>query len=156
MMKVIEMMLQSHPQAEMQRASDRFAVISALSACEQACSVCADAALGETMHLETLLPCILISLDCAEVCRATARLLMRQTESGSTTPLSAAQLQACAIACQLCTDMCEVQAEDYNFCRICADVCSHCKERCDLLLGELATAAGDVGEDSSSRLHGLA
>src|SRR5258708_15327296 len=120
-MRTIELMLQNHPNAETQRTEDYSSALEALSACEQVCSDCADACLGETAHLAILRRCIRINLDCAEVCATTARLLSRHTETASA--IVHAQLHACVLACQICGDECEMHADIHNYCRICPETC---------------------------------
>ena len=146
-MKMIEMLLQSHPRAETQQIPERLAVISALAACEQACGICADACLGESNRVESLLSCIQACLDCADVCAAALRLLTRRI-GGHGALLRVAQLHACAAACQLCADACDPWVEDYNHCRLCVDVCFHCKEQCDMLLVDIASAEVPEAEES--------
>src|SRR6266496_5873271 len=48
--------------------------------CEQACTACADADLGEQMVAD-LVKCARLNLDCADMCQTTARVLSRQTRS---------------------------------------------------------------------------
>lgn len=137
-MKTIEMMLRSHPRADAQRAVDFAEALRALSTCTEICTACADACLGETGHLEHLRRCIRTDLDCADVCAATARVLMRQTETPH--ELVHAQLHACIVACQACADECETHREMHDHCRLCAETCRYCQERCNFLLGEISSA----------------
>lgn len=147
-MKTIEMMLRSHPRADAQRATDYAETLKALSTCAEICTACADACLGEPDLVERLRRCITTNLVCADVCAATARLLIRQTESPN--DVVHAQLHACILACQACADECEVHGEMHDHCRICAETCRYCQERCNFLLGEISsagTADASAGED---------
>src|ERR1044071_8892837 len=108
-MKTIEMMLRSHPRGDAQRVVDYAEALTALSACAEACTACADSCLGENEHLERLRRCITTDLDCADICAATARVLTRQTEAPN--ELLHAQLHACVLACLVCADECELHAE---------------------------------------------
>ena len=137
-MKTIEMMLRSHPSADRQRVVDYAEALKALSTCVETCTVCADACLAETAHLERLRRCISTALDCADVCAATARVLTRQTEAPN--ELVHAQLHACVVACQICADECESHAEMHDHCRINAETCRYCQERCNFLLGEISSS----------------
>jgi hypothetical protein len=137
-MKTIEMMLRSHPRADQQRSVDYAEALKALSTCAEICTSCADACLGEPEHLERLRRCITANLDCADVCAAGARVLVRQTETPN--ELVQAQLHACVIACRACADECEVHSEMHDHCRICAETCRYCQERCNFLLGEISSA----------------
>lgn len=142
-MNMIETMLRSHPHADLQHSDDYAEVLNALGLCAQVCSSCADACLGESNDVGMLRRCIRMTLDCADVCAATVRLLVRQTETPS--DLAHAQLHACILACQLCTDECEAHASMHDHCRICAETCRHCQERCNFLLGEISSSG--VEED---------
>jgi hypothetical protein len=137
-MKTIEMMLRSHPRADAQRVVDYAETLKALSTCVETCSACADACLGEPEHLERLRRCITTDLDCADICAATSRVLMRQTETPN--ELVHAQLHACVVACQICADECESHADRHDHCRINAEACRYCQERCNFLLGEISSS----------------
>ncbi len=135
--KLLEAMLRSHPRADLQRADKYADVLNALSLCRLVCVSCADACLSEEQvgHLQR---CIRTDLDCADVCEATLRLVTRQTESPH--ELVHAQLHACIVACQICADECEKHASMHDHCRVCAETCRHCQERCNFLLGEISSA----------------
>src|SRR5687768_10110712 len=137
-MKTIEMMLRSHPRGDQQRVLDYAEALRALTTCAETCTVCADACLGESEHLDQLRRCIVTNLDCAEVCSATARVLTRQTEAPN--DLVHAQLHACVVACQVCGDECERHAETHDHCRINLESCRYCQERCNFLLGEISSS----------------
>jgi hypothetical protein len=148
-MKTIDLMLHRHPRADAQHTHDYVEALEALATCAATCTSCADACLGEREGLEHLRRCISTNLDCADVCGATARVLMRQTETPN--ELVHAQLHACVLACQLCADECEQHATMHDHCRICAEACRHCQERCNFLLGEITssgTADGMNPEES--------
>lgn len=142
-MNLIETMLRSHPRADLQRVEKYADVLNAISLCGQICTSCADACLAEdnSAHLRR---CISTDLDCADVCDATARLVIRQTESPY--ELVHAQLHACILACQICADECEKHASMHDHCRVCAETCRHCQERCNFLLGEISSSG--VEEES--------
>lgn len=151
-MKTIEMMLRSHPRTDDQRFVAEYAeALGALATCANTCTACADACLGEPEHFEKLRRCLRTDLDCADVCAATVRVLTRQTETPN--ELVHAQLHACIIACQLCADECESHAGMHDHCRICAEACRHCQERCNFLLGEISSSgtAETVSPDESLR-----
>jgi hypothetical protein len=147
-MKTIELMLRSHPRADQQHAVVYAEALAALRMCAETCTSCADACLGEPEHLERLRRCIRVDLDCADICTATARVLMRQTETNN--DIVHAQLHACVLACQMCADECEVHADMHDHCRLCAEACHHCQERCNFLIGEITSSgtAETNAEDS--------
>jgi len=85
----------------------------------------------------SLVKCIRIDLDCADICAATARVLSRQTEYDAN--LTRAQLQACVVACQTCADECEQHAEHgMQHCVVCAAECRRCETVCQELLQAIA------------------
>jgi hypothetical protein len=137
-MKTIELMLRHHPRADQQRVAQYAETLQALSVCVKTCTACADACLGEAEHLESLRRCIVTNLDCADVCEATLRVLARQTDTPH--ELVHAQLHACVVACQLCADECARHIDDHDHCRINAESCRHCQERCNFLLGEISSS----------------
>lgn len=151
-MKTIEMMLRSHPRADPQRVVDYAEALKALSTCAEICTACADACLGETEHLVHLRRCITTNLACADVCTATARVLVRWTETPH--ELVQAQLHACVVSCQHCADECEQHDDAHDHCRICAETCRYCQERCNFLLGELSSSgtAEEVDPNESPTL----
>lgn len=148
-MKAIEMMLRSHPRSDARHATYYAEAMAALSTCAEVCAACADACLGESEHLERLRRCITTNLVCSDICTATARTVVRQTEVPN--EVVHAQLHACILACQTCADECELHGDEHDHCRICAETCRFCQERCNLLLGEISasgTAEANTGEDS--------
>jgi len=135
---MVEPMLRTHPRADLQHSKDYANALNALALCEQVCTSCADACLGENGDVASLRRCIRTDLDCADVCAATARLIGRQTETPN--ELIHAQLHACVLACQLCADECETHASMHDHCRICAETCRFCQERCNFLLGVISSS----------------
>src|SRR5262245_7711857 len=75
--------------------------------CEQVCTACADACLGEE-DVGMLRRCITLDLDCADICGATGRTLSRQTSFVG--DLSRAALRVCLDACRLCAEECDRHA----------------------------------------------
>lgn len=150
-MKTIEMMLRSHPRADVQRVIGYSETLRALSTCSENCIACADACLAEPEHLELLRRCITTTLDCADVCAATARVLIRQTETPN--ELVHTQLHACIVACQISADECETHGDAHDHCRICSETCRYCQERCNFLLGEISSSGtADETNDESPTL----
>ncbi len=138
-------MLRSHPHPDLQRSGAYVEVLNALSLCSQICTSCADACLAESSD-DSLRRCIRANLDCADVCDTTARLVVRQTETPN--DLIHSQLHTCILTCQLCADECEVHASKHDHCRICAETCRHCQQRCNFLVGEISSSG--VEEDIRS------
>lgn len=143
-MNLIETMMRNHPQADLQHDEHYATVVQALSTCAEICTSCADACLAENGDTSRLRRCIRLNLDCVDVCTATMRLVVRQTDTPS--EILHAQLHACIVACQACGDECEKHAAMHDHCRICAETCRHCQERCNFLLGE--TSSSGVEEEA--------
>jgi len=141
-MKIIDSMLRTHPRADAQRVGHYAQVLEALAQCAQVCRACADSCLAEE-HVGKLRRCIRTDLDCADVCDATAALLVRQTETPN--EIVHAQLHACILACQVCGHECERHANMHEHCRVCAETCRHCQERCNFLLGEISSSGVEEG-----------
>lgn len=128
-------MLGTHPSPSITDRALTDAIQAAVD-CAQACTACADACLGESEHLNELVKCIHLNLDCGDICEVTARELSRQTHF---TPNHARSLvQACADACRECAEECEKHAEmGMEHCRVCAEACRRCEEACNALLSSL-------------------
>ncbi|MGH8880153.1 MAG: four-helix bundle copper-binding protein [Stackebrandtia sp.] len=95
-------------------------------ACSQACTACADACLSEA-DVASLVKCIRSDLDCADICSTTGKVLSRHT--GYDANLTRAMLEACAMACRSCGDIC-AQHSDMAHCQACAHACRSCEQAC--------------------------
>ncbi|WP_216328575.1 four-helix bundle copper-binding protein [Deinococcus aestuarii] len=132
-------MLQTHPNPA--SVFDQGALADCIDACfecENICTSCADACLGEQGHLMHLVHCIRLNLDCADICGTTGRVLSRLTQPDQN--VLRAQLQACLAACQACGNECEMHARDMNMqhCAVCAESCRRCEQACQQLLGSMS------------------
>ncbi|HEV2981989.1 MAG TPA: four-helix bundle copper-binding protein [Solirubrobacteraceae bacterium] len=107
------------------------ATIDATSDCAQACIADADADLRED-DVKTMITCIRLCLDCADVCTATVGVISRRAayDQAVTGPL----LEACAATCARCGDECERHARTHSHCRVCAEACRRCEQACRDLL----------------------
>ena len=131
----VNQMLETHPSSA---TTDRQALtdaIGAITSCADTCTACADACLAED-KVADLRRCIRLNLDCAEVCRSTATILLRQTEPD--VAVLRAAVEACEQACRSCGDECDNHAEMHEHCRVCAEACRKCADACRQLLGSLA------------------
>jgi hypothetical protein len=99
--------------------------------CGASCTACADASLSEPDALE-MTRVIRLCLDCADECDVTGRIVTRQTAPDLA--LMRTMVQACATACVVCAEECELHAAHHEHCRVCAEVCRRCKQACDDLL----------------------
>ncbi|WP_241661129.1 four-helix bundle copper-binding protein [Thermomonospora catenispora] len=129
-------MLETYP-ADVHLDHRRLAsVIDRLTACAQACAACADACLSEPAEeLPRLARCIRDTMDCADICHATAAVLSRHT--GYDASLTHAQVQAAVQATTTCGDSCAEHAEAHEHCRICMQACREAEEAMTGLLPEL-------------------
>lgn len=109
--------------------------IDACFECEQTCTACADACVGEKNQLE-MVRCIRLDLACADVCAATGRILSRELSGDP--GMGPTILEACVKACGICAEECERHAGDMEHCRVCAEACRRCEEACKELLEGLA------------------
>lgn len=126
----VSAMLETHPSEPWSDRSALEECIAACFDCEQTCTSCADACLGESQVSE-LVHCIRVNLDCADVCAATGRVLMRLTEPDR--ELISAQLRACQQACQACGSECAKHADHHEHCRVCMEACRRCEQACERL-----------------------
>ena len=130
----IREMLEAHPQPS---GGDRDVIVRCIEACIDSAAArtsCADADLGES-DLPKLVRCIRLCLDCADICDATGRIVIRQTESEGS--VVRATVEACVTICRACREECERHAEHHEHCRICAQSCSRCEQACNELLGSI-------------------
>lgn len=132
-------MLQSHKGvSQSPLAQNRQALLNAIDAafeCAQICTSCADACLSES-DVQTVIHCIRLNLDCADICNTTGRALARQTQPD--VQVLRAQLRACIAACGACGAECQQHAGHHPHCGVCAESCRRCEQACQTLLGSLA------------------
>lgn len=128
-------MLEHYPKSAGGVDGDKLlACIEACVECEQVCTACADACLGEDAVAQ-LAKCVRTNLDCADVCGSAGRVLSRHT--GYDANLTATVVQACAVACRVCADECDNHGGHHEHCRICAEVCRRCQRACEELLSSV-------------------
>jgi hypothetical protein len=138
MSAIVRAMFRSHP--EHPAHSDAItACIDACSLCVETCTACADACLSEK-HVESLISCIRLNLDCAAVCAATGSVMARANKAGNRQPLEA-QLTTCIAFCRACASECSRHADKHKHCRVCADACESCADACTQMLSSLRMPA---------------
>src|SRR5262249_40817444 len=130
-------------QANLNKPSvDESALVECIRACfdcAQACTADADADLGE-QQVQAMIRCIRLDLDCADLCLATGNILSRQTAFEPATARAA--LQACAQACRVCGNECEVHARHgFAHCGTCLEACRRCEKACNTVLALLPSKA---------------
>lgn len=110
--------------------------IDATAACAETCTACAAACLGEE-DVARMVPCVRLDLDCADLCIATGRLLVRPPATGADA-YAAMALGACARACGACADECEIHGRaGMRHYAVCAEACRGCAHACEDLLAVL-------------------
>ena len=109
--------------------------IEALEDCAYTCTQCADSCLAEP-NIARLAKCIRLTLDCADVCVATRRVISRRTEYDAN--VTRVLLEACIAACRSCGEECERHAQHMAQCRVCAESCRQCDETCRELLAAVS------------------
>ena len=97
------------------------ACIEACNACADACDHCATACLME-QHVQSMIRCIALDMDCAAICRLAAGYMSRGSE------FAKALCGQCAEVCQACGDECAKHPMEH--CRACADACRRCAQEC--------------------------
>ena len=133
-MNRVRSMLRSHPHPASRAGDEALACIEACAECAATCTTCADACLEEG-EVASLVKCIRLNLDCADICEVTGRLIARPSRSDE--PTLEALLQACAKVCRACADECEAHAEHMEHCRVCAEACRACAEACEEMAAAL-------------------
>jgi hypothetical protein len=131
----VQEMISAHPQA---LGVERDALVRCIEECfncAAACTSCADACLGEET-VAGLVRCIRLNLDCADVCEATGRVLIRQTAFDPR--LARVLLETCLQFCRACAEECERHAHHHEHCRICAEACRRCEQACNDAASTLA------------------
>jgi hypothetical protein len=102
--------------------------------CAQACTACAGSCLSEE-RITSLRKAIRISLDCADLCEVTARMLSQR--DAYDTDLIRAQLRACVELCLRSAEECDRRGRGPD----CVEACHRCAESCWALLVEVGSAA---------------
>lgn len=124
-------MIQTHPKQSHLPGEQLARAVETLNECAAICTACADACLAE-QHVQQLVRCIRLNLDCADICRTTNAVLARLNEPDPNVLRSL--LQTCQAICESCGSECEQHAQMHEHCRVCAESCRHCEESCRQLL----------------------
>lgn len=111
-----------------ERAQDDLSTcLAACQAALQACHACAASDLQER-DVEMMASCVLINLDCADMCEATIKALARRSpHHGDFCAMCEHLCRACAVECG---------KHDTDHCRRCKDACLRCAAACAQHAGE--------------------
>jgi hypothetical protein len=104
--------------------------IEALSACMQACIMCADADAGEGMGR-----CGAMCSNCADVCDTMMRMMLRT--SGYDMQVMMSMMEACVTMCRACSAECMTHAEMSEHCRMCAMACDQAVTAMEKMMGAM-------------------
>ncbi len=96
-------------------------LIDALNHCIAACNYCASECLGEE-DVKMMAQCIRTDIICAEICRATAKLVAMESTSAKELVL------LCQKVCSECAEECGKHQHEH--CQKCAEACRKCEEAC--------------------------
>jgi hypothetical protein len=122
-------MLESYPRDLGREERQRLeTAIVACFECGQVCTTCADACLSEP-RVADMIACVRASLDCADVCATTGRVLSRHTWSGI--QVAHRMLEACVQACLTCAEECNRHSGTHDYCGVCMVSCRTCEEACN-------------------------
>ncbi|HEY0118519.1 MAG TPA: hypothetical protein VGC04_07055 [Cellulomonas sp.] len=98
----------------------------ACSACEQACTMCADMA-GDGMRMS-----MSMCLDCADMANTMMRMMLRPM--GMHTPSMMAMCQAMITMAKACADECMKHADTMPTMAMCAQACTECASACEAMM----------------------
>ena len=104
--------------------------LEALSACEQACVMCADADAGEGMGR-----CAGMCANCADLCGTMMRMMLRMNGWDAAVMMSA--METTMAMCRACSAECMMHAEMSEHCRMCAMACDEAAASLERLLGSM-------------------
>jgi len=119
----LEKMISRHPDVGGAVNEDLVKAARHAGLCSLFCTSCADACLAEQMDMRQ---CIRVCLDCAEVCAAASRLMVRRTAQDI--EMLRAQMEACIRACGICASECA--KHDMEHCKLCETMCRESADDC--------------------------
>ena len=107
--------------------------IEALTACTQACIMCADADAGEGMG-----KCAGMCANCADVCDTMMRMMLRM--HGWDMQVMMSMMQTTIMMCRACSAECMMHAEMSEHCRLCAMACDQAVMAMEKMMGSMSAA----------------
>ncbi len=107
--------------------------LEALSACMQACVMCADADAGEGMGR-----CGALCANCADMCDAMMRMMLRV--NGWDMQVMSSMMQSTVMMMRACSAECQMHAEMSEHCRMCAMACDQAVVAMEKMMGSLSGA----------------
>ncbi|WP_188742052.1 aldehyde dehydrogenase [Agromyces bauzanensis] len=107
--------------------------LEALSACMQACAMCADADAAEGMGR-----CAGMCADCADVCNTMMRMMLRM--HGWDMQVMSSMMQTTIMMARACSAECKTHAEMAEHCRMCAMACDQAVMAMERMMGSMSGA----------------
>ena len=107
--------------------------ISECLACAAECDYCAASCLAE-QDVRTMAHCIMLDMDCAQLCRLAASYMARDSE------FAPAVCAMCAEVCEACADECAHHSMAH--CRMCAEACRRCAAECRRMVSAVPMGVG--------------
>jgi hypothetical protein len=121
-MQAIPQTLADHPRSTPASLGLR-SCINACFDCALACTSCAAACTGRR-HVDDLIRCIRLDLDCADLCETVGRALSRQARPDW--DVLRIEIGACAAICEACALECEQHSRQFDHFSACARACRKC------------------------------
>lgn len=105
----------------------------ALSACVQACIMCADADAAQGMGR-----CAGVCANCADMCTTTMRMMLRM--HGWDTQVMSSMMQTTIMMTRACSAECRTHADMAEHCRMCAMACDQAVVAMEKMMGSMSGA----------------
>jgi len=90
----------------------------------EACEACSTACLSDANNVGMMTRCIMMSRDCADMCRMASTMMCRGSE------YVRQMCNMCADMCDACAMECEKHSSMMEECKQCADMCRSCAQEC--------------------------
>jgi hypothetical protein len=108
-------------------------LVEACSACEQACTLCADS----MMMMDGMGKCAAMCTDTADMSNTMMRAMLRPTGYDMNSMM--AMMQATMTMCTACADECMKHADMSEQCKMCAETCRQCAMACQKMMDSMKT-----------------
>jgi hypothetical protein len=105
----------------------------ALSACMQACIMCADADAGEGMNMAK---CASLNASCADMCDTMMRMMLRM--NGWDMQVMTSMMQTTVMMMRACSAECMMHADTSEHCRMCAMACDQAVMAMEKMMGSMS------------------
>jgi hypothetical protein len=103
-------------------------LVEASSACEQACTMCADGSLG----MAGMEKCAAMCMNCADMSNTMMRMMLRPAAMDMDSMM--AMMQACMVMATACAAECTMHMDMNEQCRMCAKACQEMAAACEAMM----------------------